>query len=203
MGRNSDARERLLCAIRATLWEHGYGATTVDAICTRADVRKGSFYHFFDSKADLAVAALREDRPARRALLDRLFSPTLPPLERIRTYCTDLYSTQKRLHRDTGCVLGCPLFSLGAEVGPSEPALRRLVTELLADYLLYFASAIREAQERGELPPGDAEARARCLHAFIQGTLTHARIANDPALLRPLADRALAWLRLPDPAPGS
>ena len=47
--------------MKATLhlvWEESYGAVTIDDICQRAGVKKGSFYYFFDSKADLAVASL-------------------------------------------------------------------------------------------------------------------------------------------------
>ena len=58
MGRVSDARERLLEAVYELTWQQGYNAVTVDAICERAGVKKGSFYHYFDSKADLTKAAI-------------------------------------------------------------------------------------------------------------------------------------------------
>jgi AcrR family transcriptional regulator len=36
----------------------GYAATTVDAICEKAELTKGSVYYFFDSKEDLGLAVL-------------------------------------------------------------------------------------------------------------------------------------------------
>jgi AcrR family transcriptional regulator len=39
------------------IWENSNGATSVDAICQRAVVRKGSFYYFFKSKSQLAPDA--------------------------------------------------------------------------------------------------------------------------------------------------
>ena len=57
MGRTSDADERLMTAARDLMWEESYGSVTIDDICARAGVKKGSFYYFFDSKAALAVAA--------------------------------------------------------------------------------------------------------------------------------------------------
>jgi TetR/AcrR family transcriptional regulator, transcriptional repressor for nem operon len=36
----------------------GYAATTVDAICEKAELTKGSFYYSFDSKEDLGLAVL-------------------------------------------------------------------------------------------------------------------------------------------------
>jgi TetR/AcrR family transcriptional repressor of nem operon len=84
MGRVSDAKERLMEAVRELIWAGSYGSTTIDHICEKAGVKKGSFYYFFDSKADLALTALNEEWEKRRPILDSLFSPTLPPLERLR-----------------------------------------------------------------------------------------------------------------------
>src|SRR5438105_14905643 len=58
MGRTSDANERLMDAALDLIWEESYGAVTIDEICKRADVKKGSFYYFFYSKATLAKSAL-------------------------------------------------------------------------------------------------------------------------------------------------
>ena len=57
MGRTSDAKEKLLRVAFDLIWEQSYGAVSVDDICERANVKKGSFYYFFPSKSDLAVAA--------------------------------------------------------------------------------------------------------------------------------------------------
>lgn len=195
MGRCSDARCRLMRAVRELFWEQSYGATTVDAICARAKVMKGSFYHFFDSKADLAVAALREEREERRKGLDGMFSALKPPLDRIRTYTNFLHTKQTQLKKECGQVLGCPNFSLGSEVSTQEPKVVAEIAAMLGDTLRYLESAIREAQAAGELPAGDPRVKAWCLHSFIEGALTQARIANDPALLRDLSGQALALLR--------
>lgn len=58
MGRTSDARERLLEAMMELIWVGSFGSTSVDQICERAEVKKGSFYHFFESKHALAMAAI-------------------------------------------------------------------------------------------------------------------------------------------------
>ena len=49
MGRTSDAKERLMAAALDLTWEESYGAITIDDICRRAGVKKGSFYYFFES----------------------------------------------------------------------------------------------------------------------------------------------------------
>src|SRR5712692_7656669 len=111
MGRVSDAKERLMEAVRELIWTGSYGSTTIDQICEAAGVKKGSFYYFFDSKADVAVAALDAEWNRHRPELDAIFSSTVPPLERLRKYCEYGYQIQKQIAQKCGCVLGCPLFS--------------------------------------------------------------------------------------------
>src|SRR4249920_2903459 len=104
MGRTSDAKERLMEAVRELIWTGSYGSTTIDQICEKAGVKKGSFYYFFDSKADLAVTAVDGEWQLRRAELDSIFSPTIPPLERLRIYCDYSYRLQAQIRSKCGSV---------------------------------------------------------------------------------------------------
>src|ERR1044071_3630635 len=106
MGRTSDADERLKTAASDLMWEESYGAVTIDDICKRADVKKGSFYYFFDSKAALAVAALEKMwRDEWKPAMDERFSPSVEPLARIQGYLEGLYLKQCRVKNETGKVL--------------------------------------------------------------------------------------------------
>ena len=59
-------RERILDAAQALILDHGFGATTVDAVVGRAGITKGAFFHHFGSKSDLARALVE-----RYALMDK------------------------------------------------------------------------------------------------------------------------------------
>src|SRR5580704_15932053 len=52
-----DTRTRLLDAALRVIRNKGYGSSTVDEICREAGLSKGSFFHYFRSKEDLALAA--------------------------------------------------------------------------------------------------------------------------------------------------
>ena len=52
-----EARVALLDAALSEILARGYSATTVDDLCRAAGVTKGAFFHHFDSKEALAVAA--------------------------------------------------------------------------------------------------------------------------------------------------
>lgn len=194
MPRKSTAKERLTDAALDMIWEHSYGATSVDAICERADVRKGSFYYFFKSKSDLAAAALDADFAKVKVELDEIFSPTVAPLERLKNYFDFNYKRLEAIKQQCGAVLGCPLFTLGCEISTQDEVLRDKVQEILQRKLMYFESAIRDAHAQGLINAPDAQAKAQCLAAFFEGTLTQARIQNDTELVRELYTGALALL---------
>ncbi|TLD69322.1 TetR/AcrR family transcriptional regulator [Phragmitibacter flavus] len=195
MGRTSDAKERLLKAALDLIWERSYGVVTIDNICEKAGVKKGSFYYFFDSKSTLAVAALEEDwQQSGKTKLDNLFSASNPPLERIRAALQSVYDSQVEIQKEHGQILGCPCFSLGSEVSTQDEAIATKVKELLQRQVRYYESAIRDAQAEGTLPPGDAALKAKSLFAFIEGSLTQARIHNDLDFLRTLPDTAMDML---------
>src|ERR1700744_349655 len=95
MGRTSDSRQRLMDAAHSLIWGYSYGSVTIEAICERAKVKKGSFYYFFDSKSDLALAAINDWWDVRRALVIEWFRPEVPPLNRLTRYLD--FAAQKQL----------------------------------------------------------------------------------------------------------
>jgi TetR/AcrR family transcriptional repressor of nem operon len=184
MGRVSDAKERLMCAILELIWTGSYGSTTIDQICDKAGVKKGSFYYFFDSKAELAVAALNEEWARRRVEFDAIFSPTVPPLERLKKYCEYGYKFQSDIRCKCGSVLGCPLFSLGSEVCTQEDKLQKKIQGILDQKRKYLESAIRDAHAAGLIVAPDATQKAKVLFAYYQGLVTQARIENSLDVLK-------------------
>src|SRR5687767_8552798 len=75
-------RESILDAAQALILDHGFGATTVDAVVNRAGITKGAFFHHFSSKADLARSLVE-----RYAHLDR--QHLAHHLERARKLASD------------------------------------------------------------------------------------------------------------------
>src|SRR3954451_1637534 len=102
MGRVSDARERLMEAIAELIWTGSYGSTTIDQICDTAGVKKGSFYYFFKSKAEVAERAREEGWKEHQANLDRVFSASLPPVERFGQFCKMTRQEQAEMKKKHG-----------------------------------------------------------------------------------------------------
>jgi TetR/AcrR family transcriptional repressor of nem operon len=194
MGRPSDARERLLEAATNLIWVEGYAALTVDGVCERAGVRKGSFYHFFESKEQLVLATLDAHWARRRPALDALFSPSLAPLERLRRYFQSVLERQLEHKARTGQLLGCFFNAVAVGAAQQSPEIVRKVQGILATYERYYESALLEAAARGELAGDDLRGKARSLFALMEGVLAQARIQDDPELIRTLGHRAFELL---------
>jgi TetR/AcrR family transcriptional regulator, transcriptional repressor for nem operon len=184
MPRVSDMKERLTDAALDLMWENSYGTTSVDAICERADAKKGSFYYFFKSKSELTAAALEAEWNKNKANMDALFSPTIPPLERFDRYFDFVHDRLAELQTECGSILGCPLLSIGSEVSTHDKVVRDTVDRILDRKVKYFESAIRDAHAQGLIMAPDPEAKAKALFACYHGTLAQARIQNDLELLR-------------------
>jgi len=188
MGRVSDAKERLMEAVGELFWTGSYDSTTIDQICEKAGVKKGSFYYFFDCKATLAEAALELTWQKYRPNLDAIFSASSGPLERLRNYCEFTYREQVELKAKHGVVLGCPLCTLGTEISTQEKGLQKKVQQIMAHAEKYLESAIRDAHAAGLIHAPDPKGKARILHAYYMGLLTQARIQDDVEIIREAID---------------
>ena len=194
MPRVSDMKERLLDAAMDLIWENSYGATSVDAICDRAGAKKGSFYYFFKSKSELAAAALEDCWNKKRAEMDSIFSPTVPPLERFDRYFDFVHDRLAEVQKKCGSILGCPFISVGSEVSTQDQIVRETIDRIMDHKVNYFVSAVRDAAAEGLIDAPDPVAKARALFSCYQGMMAQARIQNDIALLRGFKEVAMEVL---------
>jgi TetR/AcrR family transcriptional repressor of nem operon len=184
MGRTSDARERLLAVAFDLIHENSYGSVSVDQICTRAGVNKGSFYYFFKTKTDLVVAAYEEHWRLKESDYERIFAKQNEPLKRLALWCEYIRGIQKKRRAKYGHVCGCPYSSVGGELATSDDKVRRSAQSLIERHVKYLAEAIDDAQLGGFAMAGDAKLKAELVHSFVIGLLLRAKIYNDLKVLR-------------------
>jgi TetR/AcrR family transcriptional repressor of nem operon len=194
MGRTSDAKEKLLEIAFHLIWDSSYGGVSVDQICERAKVNKGSFYHFYGTKADLAVAAYEEHWRQKQPDMDRIFSAQVPPLKRISGWCSYIYDGQKRKAAEHGHVCGCPYGSIGCEVATQDNKIRLKAEEIMGRNARYIESALADARRQGLVNIADPKKAAQKICSFVIGTLVQARIQNDLEPLRDLEPTVMAIL---------
>ncbi len=196
MGRSSDARERLLDSARGLFHEQGYEAVGVSQLCHKAGVKKGSFYHFFPSKQQLAMDLVDELWKESRGYLEEHCLGSGSPLERLRRYCQNVAKLQEDHFCSVGHVPGCPLGGLANEMSTRDAHLRQRLLQVFEAQLGYLERLIREAQDLGEAPAGlDVRQAAEGVLALVQGQVLLAKARNDTRALRYLPELATRLIR--------
>ena len=196
MGRTSSSQQRLLTATSNLLWEKSYYSVTVDEICARTGIGKGSLYYFYDSKSALTVAALQHFwETVAKPGYEKHFSPANPPLGRITNFLNWLQGLQREKFRNIGSVLGWPFFTLGCELGAHELTVSEQLCKIEVAELFYFESAIRDALDQDIIESADPRTEALSLRAAVEGILARARILNDPDELSALTALPINILR--------
>ena len=183
MKKTCETKEKLLQVGFDLIWDSSYGSVSVDDICKRAGINKGSFYHFFPSKADLVVAAYEEHWKEKRPEMDRIFSPLVPPLERMRNFCRHIYEVQKEKAGQYGHVCGCPYASVGSEIATLDEKIRAKSEQLMNSGRKYVESTIADAIREGSVTVKDPVATAQRLNTYLLGILLEARVQNDLKVL--------------------
>jgi TetR/AcrR family transcriptional repressor of nem operon len=175
----SESKRKLLDVAINMIWESSYGSVSVDDICTKAGVNKGSFYYAFKSKSDLAVAAFDRHWEAKRPHMDRVFSPQLPPLERLELYIQAIIDDQKQKYLSFGKMLGCPFCSIGSELSTQDENIRKKAEQIGANLVKYLESLVRDLAAEGLIESRDHKELAEEVAAYVMGVLTQAKIENS------------------------
>lgn len=176
----ASTRARMIAAMADLMWHSGYSAVSVEDICKKAKANKGSFYHFFASKAELAVVVCETEWEQHRTLLDTVFSPERRPLLRIREFLRLVEAEQVAKHAQYGFVVGCPFCTLGSEMATQDETIRRRITAIFEAHWRYLETALRDAVAEGSLSPAmDVRAKAEEIDTLMTGAMLSARIRNS------------------------
>ncbi len=175
------------------MYQRGYEAVGVAELCVAADVKKGSFYHFFDSKQALALAMLERAWERTR---DRLFLPIfadadLGALEAIERYSSTLAAHLVGIVNAGGPVVGCRFGNFAVELASHDHLIRAQVAAVFDAMAAIVAEALDRGVSTGELRSDlDPEAAAVEFVALMEGRMVLAKASGDPAHLATLAATA-------------
>lgn len=200
MGRSpTDVKEKLIETAIDLIWCSSYGSVSVEDICKAAGAQKGSFYYYFESKADLALAALEVQFERTRPEYEATFAPGMGPLERLERLVDHVYAKQKKSLETYGRVCGCPFVTLGSEVVGQEEQLNARIDEILVGYISGLKEMIEEGMVAGLIPKDmDADQKALEVHSYLIGQMTMARVKNSLEIMDTLKDGIFSILGIKD-----
>lgn len=180
MVKKVNTKEKIINTANEMIWQNNFNGVSVDDICKNAGVNKGSFYHYFKSKNELAANLMVEHFEEIKSELDHIFSPALKPMDRLQLLCTKVYDKQKELYDEIGHVCGCPFVTLGSEIACQNEEIRSTIQDKLEYHKLYYRAMINDMIQNKIVDKKiDVEDAAENISSLIIGKLALARINNN------------------------
>ncbi|HEV2704060.1 MAG TPA: helix-turn-helix domain-containing protein [Steroidobacteraceae bacterium] len=194
MAAKKNAKTKLLDAAVDVIRTKGFAATTVDDLCRAAGVTKGAFFHYFESKEALAIAAAGHFS----ALADWLFAAApyrdlVDPVERLLGYV----EFRKSLLRGPSAEFTCLLGSLVQETYQTHPAIQAACEKGLSEHTAMLEMDIAAALHRyGNGGQWSADGLAKHMQAVTQGAFILAKAHQDAAIATVCLDHLQRYIRL-------
>jgi TetR/AcrR family transcriptional repressor of nem operon len=184
-----ESKTRLLNAALHVIRAKGYAASTVDDICAEAGVTKGSFFHHFRSKDELALAAAEHFSTMAEGLFASApYRAASDPLERLLGYVDFRGEILRGDLPDYTCLLG----TLVQETYATHPDIRAACDKGMSAHI---AVITRDVEAAKQLYAPDAPWSAASVGTFIQsvlqGAFIFAKAKQGPEVVR----ESLAHLR--------
>ena len=189
-----DARTRLLEAARDLIRQKGFTATTVDDLCKAAGVTKGAYFHHFESKEALGVAAANYWAETTSDLFRHApYHQPSDPLDRVLAYI----DFRRAIISEEIPAFTCLVGTMAQEVHVTSPNIRDAAGASIFGHAKTLEADIDAAIEaRGITPDGwNAASLARHFQAVLQGGFILAKAGDDPNLARESIDHLDRYVR--------
>lgn len=195
-----DARTRLLDAARDVIRRQGFCATTIDDLCSAAGVSKGAFFHHFEDKDQLGVAAADRWSEMTGALFaDAPYHQHADPLARVLAYI----DFRKTLLRGEVPLFTCLVGTMVQEVYETSPAIREACERSITGHAAMLEADIEAAMRaRNMSPDWTPESLALHTQAVIQGALILAKATGATKVAADSLDHLHRYVELLFSAPG-
>lgn len=189
-----ESKTKLLDAALTVVRAKGYTATRVEDICEAAGLTKGSFFHHFKSKEDLAIAAAAYWGATTGSLFGAApYHDHADPLDRLLAYV----DFRKVLIRGEPAQFSCFAGTTVQEVFETHPAIRDACGATISSHAATLEADIEAAmREYGVARDWTAKSLALHTQAVIQGAFVLAKATQDPAVALASLDHLRRYLEL-------
>jgi len=194
-----ESKTKLLDAAMNVIRAKGYAASTIDDICHAAGVTKGSFFHHFKSKDELAIAAAGHFS----AMAEGLFA-TAPyrqaedPLDRLLGYVDFRAAILSGELPDYTCLLG----TLVQETYDTHPAIRAACDQGMSAHIAELTRDVTAAKSRyAPDATWNAESVGYFIQAVLQGSFIFAKAKQNPEVIRENLSHLRRYLSVLFPQP--
>jgi TetR/AcrR family transcriptional regulator, transcriptional repressor for nem operon len=173
-----ESKGKFLDAALHVIRAKGYSATRIEDVCDAAGLTKGSFFHHFESKEDLALAAADHFAAmADRAFATAPYQRVADPLDRLLGYVDFRSAILQGGLPDFTCLLG----TMVQEVYDTHPAIRAACEKHISAHATAVARDVADARKRyARNASWSPESLALFTQAVIQGAFVLAKARHGP-----------------------
>lgn len=172
------SKTKFLNAAMRMFRERGYEAATIEDVCATAGLTKGSFFHHFGSKEELALAAAQHFAEMAEGLFARAsYRAFDDPLARVLGYIDFRREILLGELPEFTCLLGM----LVQETYATREAIRQVCDRYISEHAATLVADIEAAKQ--EHCPGASwspDSLALYTQAVLQGAFVLAKAKNGP-----------------------
>jgi len=166
------SRDKLLQVAFDEIYQNGYSATSVDKILKKANMNKGSMYHFFKSKKALALAVIEEK-------LSFHITNKYKPLTKCKENIIDELIKILKDREGFDFTNGCKLNNMVQELSPIDKDFKIALEKIYFVFENIFEEVLNNAVIAGELKHYDVKALSIFTVASFEGCLATAKKSQD------------------------
>lgn len=194
MQRQHESKTKLLDATVKVVRAKGYTATRIEDVCAEAGLTKGSFFHHFKSKEDLALAAVAHwEANTSRFFAGAAYHGAADPLSRVLAYIEFRKAIMTGDLPDFTCFVG----TIIQEAYRTQPDIRAACERNISSHAKTLEADIRAAMHdhgvRGTWTP---ESLALHIQAVIQGSFILAKAKGGAAVAAESLDHLRRYIEL-------
>lgn len=181
-------RDLLIDTMKQLLWERGYDATSPNHVLERSGVGKGSFYHHFKGKKDLAIAAMESRTDEVIEEFDNIVAQTDGDwLAKVSAYL--------RLPRHA--LKGCRVGRIVQDPSLEDQELQAPLERYFSTIQQRIAAIYSEAQSSGQLASScQPEALATLTLSVIQGSHVIGRAVAQDSMVNDTCEDFIQLLKM-------
>ncbi len=189
-----ESRTKFLDAALLVIRTKGYEASTIDDICAGAKLTKGSFFHHFGGKEELAIAAAQHFAD----MADSIFSNApyhllADPLDRLLGYVDFRKAILQRSLPEYTCLLG----TMVQETYETHPAIRHACDTHIREHAAMLEVDIAAAKQLyAPEAAWSAASLAFYTQAVIQGAFILAKAQHGASVAADCLDHLRRYLEL-------
>jgi TetR/AcrR family transcriptional regulator, transcriptional repressor for nem operon len=190
-----ESKTKFLNAALHVIRTKGYTATRIEDVCETAGLTKGSFFHHFKSKEDLALAAAEHWSALTSGAFASAPYRSLPdPLDRLLAYVDFRKAILRGELPDFTCFVG----TMVQEVYETHPAIREACDKSIGDHAAVVEADIAEAMHKYGIEALEWTAKSLALYtqAVFQGAFILAKAKHSPDVAADCIDHLRRYIEL-------